>query len=104
MTKTEKNHQTKSKLPILVGAISGPLLINAALLLIDDLGPPSVQNFAFYILAPAIIGALVGTIARRIAKSLWGAIILTLIGNALFGVACLASIVLLVLFIATQSP
>lgn len=97
MTKTEKTPATKSKLPILVGAIGTPLLFNGLILVtVPDLfmgadGRLDTQFLLLSIVIPLIFGAIVGVVSRLIAKSQRGGILIAVIVNALAVVACLLS-------------
>jgi hypothetical protein len=78
MTKSEKPIETKkSMLPILVGAIAAPLIINLIFLFVGA-GPSRIEDVAFFIVGTAIFGAIIGVVSRLIAKTKWGAIGLTL--------------------------
>lgn len=85
----------KSNLPILVGAIFAPLLVIVTKVVVQAAGWGGVNtnwsDLAFtlgFLGVLAIFGAIVGLISRRIVKSQWGAILLTLIVDFIVVLAC----------------
>jgi hypothetical protein len=109
MVKSATTQEAKSKWPIWIGAIAGPLLFNVPILLIWSgyYGGPNGLDFLTLLLSiviPLGVGALLGFIARLIAKTQRGAIVLTVIANVLVVGACFLSLVVLVVILAYNAP
>jgi hypothetical protein len=106
MTKAEKAKGTKSKLPILIGAIVAPVLVYVTLsqVLGTALNPAQLdlQGLLTVGVVPAILGALIGLISSRRAKTEAGAIWFTVIGIVVVGAVCLICGLLFVFWIFGQ--
>ena len=98
--------ETKSKLPILIGFIFAPLLAYVALGLVRGTGlsPQGLEpSYLLLVLGlPAVLGAGIGLVSMRRAKTQTRAILSTILGTVLVVGVCVVTGMVVLLFLYSQ--